>query len=53
MVLRVGKNIATATERYLRSNGLSAEIKDFSWEFNLVKSDEINAFCMPGGKIVV
>ena len=53
MVVRVGKNIATATERYLRSNGLSAEIKDFSWEFNLVKSDEINAFCMPGGKIVV
>jgi predicted Zn-dependent protease len=37
----------------LRSNGLSDEIKEFAWEFNLVKSDEINAFCMPGGKIVV
>lgn len=53
MVVRVGKNIAAATERYLRSNGLSDEIKEFAWEFNLVKSDEINAFCMPGGKIVV
>ena len=53
MVVRVGKNIAAATERYLRCNGLSDEIKEFAWEFNLVKSDEINAFCMPGGKIVV
>lgn len=53
MVTRVGKKIAAATEQYLKNNGLSAEVKDFSWEFNLVKSDEINAFCMPGGKIVV
>ncbi len=53
MVVRVGKNIAAATEQYLRNNGLAAEIKEFSWEFNLVKSSEVNAFCMPGGKIVV
>lgn len=53
MVVRVGKNIATATEQYLRNHGLASEIQDFSWEFNLVKSDEVNAFCMPGGKIVV
>lgn len=53
MVVRVGKNIAAATEQYLRNNGLASEIQEFSWEFNLVKSDEVNAFCMPGGKIVV
>lgn len=53
MVTRVGKKIADATERYLRANGLSDEIKEFSWEFNLVKDDQVNAFCMPGGKIVV
>ena len=53
MVTRVGKKIADATERYLRANGLAAEVKDFSWEFNLVKDDQVNAFCMPGGKIVV
>jgi predicted Zn-dependent protease len=52
-VVRVGRNIATATEAYLRNNGLEAEIKNFAWEFNYVKSDEVNAFCMPGGKIVV
>lgn len=53
MVTRVGKRIAAATEKYLNEHGLSSEVKNFSWEFNLVKNDEINAFCMPGGKIVV
>ena len=36
MVVRVGKNIAAATEQYLRNNGLASEIQEFSWEFNLV-----------------
>lgn len=53
MVTRVGKKLAAATEQYLRENGMSSEISNFSWEFNLVKEDEVNAFCMPGGKIVV
>lgn len=53
MVTRVGKRIAAATEQYLRNNGLAAEIKNFAWEFNLVKDAQVNAFCMPGGKIVV
>lgn len=53
MVTRVGKKIAAATEQYLRQSGMQDEIKNFSWEFNLVKDDQVNAFCMPGGKIVV
>lgn len=53
MVTRVGKKIAAATEQYLRANGMEAELKNFAWEFNLVKDKQINAFCMPGGKIVV
>lgn len=53
MVERVGKKIAAATEEYLRKNGLEAEIKNYAWEFNLVADENINAFCMPGGKIVV
>ena len=52
-VERVGKRIAAATEAYLKSHGAESEIKDFSWEFNLVQSNDLNAFCMPGGKIVV
>ena len=53
MVTRVGRRIAAATEQYLKQNGLADEVKNFSWEFNLVKDNQINAFCMPGGKIVV
>ncbi|MDD2476182.1 MAG: M48 family metallopeptidase [Dysgonamonadaceae bacterium] len=53
MVERVGKRIATAVETFYRNNGYESELKNFSWEFNLVKSKDVNAFCMPGGKIVV
>lgn len=53
MVTRVGKKIAAATEQYLKNNGLENEIKNFSWEFNLINDKQVNAFCMPGGKIVV
>lgn len=53
MVTRVGRKIAQATENYLNANGLSEEVKNFSWEFNLVQDNQLNAFCMPGGKIVV
>jgi predicted Zn-dependent protease len=52
-VTRVGQRIAAATEAYLKAVGLESEIQNFAWEFNLVKSDEMNAWCMPGGKIVV
>lgn len=52
-VVRVGRNIAAATEAYLKNNGMGDEVKNFSWEFNLVADPTMNAFCMPGGKIVV
>jgi predicted Zn-dependent protease len=53
LVKKVGKNISVAVEEYLRNNGLSSEISNLSWEFNLVKDTSKNAFCMPGGKVVV
>ena len=52
-VTRVGQRIAAATEAYLNANGMSDQVKNFAWEFNLVKDSQLNAFCMPGGKIVV
>lgn len=53
MVKRVGQRLANAVTTYLNQNGLSADTKNFSWEFNLVQDNQVNAFCMPGGKIVV
>jgi len=53
MVVKVGRRIANAVETYLRNNGRADDIKDFAWEFHLVQDKEPNAFCMPGGKIVV
>ena len=53
IVKRVGQRLATAVENFLTNNGYASEVQNFKWEFNLVASNEVNAFCMPGGKIVV
>lgn len=53
MVKRVGQKLATAVETYLKQNGFESDVKNYSWEFNLVQDNSANAFCMPGGKIVV
>lgn len=48
---RIGGRISTAVEQYLNENGLSKKLGNLQWEFNLIKTNEINAFAMPGGKI--
>lgn len=53
MVKRVGQRLASAVTNYLQNHGYAQDLQGFNWEFNLVKSNEVNAFCMPGGKIVV
>lgn len=53
LVKRVGQKLATAVETYLKNNGMAQEIQNFAWEFNLIQDTQVNAFCMPGGKIVV
>lgn len=53
MVKRVGQRLASAVEQYLREHGNSVDIKNYQWAFNLVQDKTANAFCMPGGKIVV
>ena len=47
----VGERISTAVEKYMNENGMSNKVKNLNWEYNLIKSDEMNAFAMPGGKI--
>lgn len=51
MVKTVGRNIQNAVEVYYRQKNLS--LSGYNWEFNLVNSKEVNAWCMPGGKVVV
>ena len=53
MVARVGGRIAKAITEYYTQKGLASELNGYKWEFNLVDSKEVNAWCMPGGKVVV
>ncbi len=53
MVKRVGNNIASAVEKYFNEHGMSGRVKNFEWEFNLIEDDTPNAWCMPGGKVVI
>lgn len=53
MVKRVGTRIAKAITDYYTQRGLASELNGYKWEFNLVDSKEVNAWCMPGGKVVV
>jgi len=52
LIKKVGKKISSVVEEYLKSNGKESEIANYAWEFNLVKDTSVNAFCMPGGKVV-
>lgn len=53
MVKRVGQKIASAVTQYMNQNGYGDQIANYKWEYNLIDSKEINAWCMPGGKIAV
>jgi predicted Zn-dependent protease len=53
MVKRVGARIQSAVTQYMNKNGYASRIEGYKWEFNLVNSPEVNAWCMPGGKVVV
>src|SRR5215210_3948073 len=53
MVKRIGSRIASAITQYYTKQGLGKELEGYQWEYNLVNSNQVNAWCMPGGKIVV
>ncbi len=48
---QIGRRISKAVEEYLVANGMQDKVKTLQWEFNLIKSKDINAFALPGGKI--
>ena len=51
MVKNVGSKIKVAVEQYMKQKGLSDQLNGYSWEFNLIESETVNAWCMPGGKV--
>ncbi len=53
MVRRVGRRLADAATRYFQQQNQSKVLDGFNWEFNLVQDPQVNAWCMPGGKVVV
>jgi len=53
MVERTGENIADAVVEYLSKTGQAKRVQDFDWEFQLVDSDQVNAWAMPGGKVAI
>ncbi|MCB8995421.1 MAG: M48 family metallopeptidase [Bacteroidales bacterium] len=50
-VKSVGRRLTAAVEKYLKENGLESRLEGFDWQYNVLKSDELNAWCMPGGQI--
>ncbi len=53
MVKRIGGKLATAATAFLEANGAGNRVEGFNWEFNVVEENTVNAWCMPGGKVVV
>jgi predicted Zn-dependent protease len=53
MVKRVGERIQQAVEKYCADNNIQNKLAGYQWEFNLVEDPNVNAWCMPGGKVVV
>ena len=53
MVRRCGARIQKAVEQFYASKNASEDLKNFAWEFNVVDENVVNAWCMPGGKVVV
>jgi len=53
LVANVGRKITDAVEAYMEYSGMDSWLSGYAWEFTLVDDPQVNAFCMPGGKIVV
>lgn len=53
LVNKVGSRIQMAVESYMQQNNISKELKGFKWEYNVIDENTVNAWCMPGGKVVV
>ncbi|MCA0429230.1 MAG: M48 family metallopeptidase [Bacteroidetes bacterium] len=53
MVRRIGVRIQKSVEEYYKQKNASKDLNGFAWQFNVVDDNTVNAWCMPGGKVVV
>jgi len=51
-IQEIGERISKSVDRFMRANGMTEEANNYQWEFNLVEDDQMNAWCLPGGKVV-
>lgn len=51
-IKKIGKDISQAVDRFMRANNMVEEANSYKWEFNLIEDQTVNAWCMPGGKVV-
>jgi len=51
MVRKVGQRLTLAVETYMKQNNLQSAIEGYDWQYNVLVSKELNAWCMPGGQI--
>ncbi len=51
-VQQVGMKISKSVDKFMRANGMVQEANNYRWEFNLIEDEMVNAWCMPGGKVV-
>jgi len=51
-VNRIGNRLIKAVKKYYKKQGWEKDLEGYQWEINLVDDSQMNAFCMPGGKIV-
>lgn len=52
LIKKVGAKISDAVTRFMNTNGLKDRVSEFEWEFNLTEENTVNAWCMPGGKVM-
>lgn len=48
----IGVRISQAVDRFMRANNMAKEADAYQWEFNLIEDKTVNAWCLPGGKVV-
>ncbi|MDV7188241.1 M48 family metallopeptidase [Lutibacter sp. TH_r2] len=51
-IQNVGMKISKAVDKFMRANDMVSEANSYRWEFNLIEDETVNAWCMPGGKVV-